>query len=558
MNKRLWTPTLKQISNSNLYEFITFLAKDGHQIEDYQDLYEFSIRLPQLFWKYLWDFGSFIQHQNHSSVLSNGESMLEAQWFSGAKFNFAQNLLKYRDDRPAVTAYNERGKQQVLTYAQLYQKVLWLSTWLKKKGVQPGDRVAAFMPNVTETIITMLAAVSLGAVWSSCSPNLCLRGALDYFGQIKPKIVITTDGYFYNGKTLNCLENLRTILKNINGVKQVIVVQYADKKLSEQQAQQAAYQQLTCNSKHYNVHIWNTVLTEGENLLAINQPLDFSQHACEIEFATLPFSHPLYIFYNSDSTSNTRCIVHSAGGTLIQHYKELVLHTDVKSEDSVFCYTSCNSMMWNWMTSTLMTGASLVIFDGSPLYPNTNTLWNMIEQQQVSIFCTNEKYLSALEEIDYHPNRHHDLNNIRMILSTSSPLSDTTYAFAYNSIKEDMCLSIMFGGGDIISYFILGNPTLPVYQGEIQCLGLGIAINVYDDNGDPLEHHQQGELVCEKPFPALPIGFYNDKNNEQYISGYFEKFPNIFSQGDIVEKKIRSFNNKSYTSLIIHKRSSQQ
>lgn len=558
MNKRLWTPTLKQISNSNLYEFITFLAKDGHQIEDYQDLYEFSIRLPQLFWKYLWDFGSFIQHQNHSSVLSNGESMLEAQWFSGAKFNFAQNLLKYRDDRPAVTAYNERGKQQVLTYAQLYQKVLWLSTWLKKKGVQPGDRVAAFMPNVTETIITMLAAVSLGAVWSSCSPNLCLRGALDYFGQIKPKIVITTDGYFYNGKTLNCLENLRTILKNINGIKQVIVVQYADKKLSEQQAQQAAYQQLTCNSKHYNVHIWNTVLTEGENLLAINQPLDFSQHACEIEFATLPFSHPLYIFYNSDSTSNTRCIVHSAGGTLIQHYKELVLHTDVKSEDSVFCYTSCNSMMWNWMTSTLMTGASLVIFDGSPLYPNTNTLWNMIEQQQVSIFCTNEKYLSALEEIDYHPNRHHDLNNIRMILSTSSPLSDTTYAFAYNSIKEDMCLSIMFGGGDIISYFILGNPTLPVYQGEIQCLGLGIAINVYDDNGDPLEHHQQGELVCEKPFPALPIGFYNDKNNEQYISGYFEKFPNIFSQGDIVEKKIRSFNNKSYTSLIIHKRSSQQ
>jgi acetoacetyl-CoA synthetase len=558
MNKRLWTPTLKQISNSNLYEFITFLAKDGHQIEDYQDLYEFSIRLPQLFWKYLWDFGSFIQHQNHSSVLSNGESMLEAQWFSGAKFNFAQNLLKYRDDRPAVTAYNERGKQQVLTYAQLYQKVLWLSTWLKKKGVQPGDRVAAFMPNVTETIITMLAAVSLGAVWSSCSPNLCLRGALDYFGQIKPKFVITTDGYFYNGKTLNCLENLRTILKNINGVKQVIVVQYADKKLSEQQAQQAAYQQLTCNSKHYNVHIWNTVLTEGENLLAINQPLDFSQHACEIEFATLPFSHPLYIFYNSDSTSNTRCIVHSAGGTLIQHYKELVLHTDVKSEDSVFCYTSCNSMMWNWMTSTLMTGASLVIFDGSPLYPNTNTLWNMIEQQQVSIFCTNEKYLSALEEIDYHPNRHHDLNNIRMILSTSSPLSDTAYAFAYNSIKEDMCLSIMFGGGDIISYFILGNPTLPVYQGEIQCLGLGIAINVYDDNGDPLEHHQQGELVCEKPFPALPIGFYNDKNNEQYISGYFEKFPNIFSQGDIVEKKIRSFNNKSYTSLIIHKRSSQQ
>jgi acetoacetyl-CoA synthetase len=553
MSKQLWAPTAEQISNSNLQRFIVFVAKDGHHIENYQDLYEFSIRLPQLFWKYLWNFGSFIQHQNYSSVLINGESMMNAQWFSGARFNFAQNLLKFRDDRPAITSYNELGKQQVITYAQLYQKVLRISTWLKQKNIQPGDRVAAFMPNVPEAIISMLATVSLGAVWSSCSPDFGLQGLLDRFGQIKPKVIITTDGYFYNGKTLNNLKKLGTILKKMNSVEQVIVVPYIDMDSSEQQAQQATYQQLTGHGYHYNVSIWNTILSEGEKLLATKKPLEFSRHACEIEFASLPFNHPLYILYSSGTTGVPKCIIHSSGGTLIQHFKELVLHTDVKSEDCLFYYTAREWRMWNWMTSTLMTGASLVIFDGSPFYPNTSSLWDIIEQQKVSILCTNEKYISTLEKLNYHPKQHHNLNNIKIILSIGSPLNKKSYDFAYGSIKSNMCLSSIAGGTDINSCFALGNLTLPVYRGEIQCISLGMAVNVYDENGSALKHNQQGDLVCEKPFPAMPIGFYNDENDERYLTSYFKKFPNILAHGDIVEKIPHTFNNISYTSLMIHK-----
>jgi acetoacetyl-CoA synthetase len=544
MNRQLWAPTVEQVNNSNMHRFIEFVAKDGHKINHYQDLYEFSVRLPQLFWKYIWDFASFIQQQDHTSVLTNNDSMLNAQWFNGAQFNFAQNLLKYRDDRPAITSYNEYGKQQIISYAQLYQKVLLLSTWLIEKGVQPGDRVAAFMPNVPETIIAMLATVSLGAVWSSCSPDFGMQGVVDRFGQIKPKIIITTDGYFYSGKTLNNIEKLNIILKEISSIEQVIVVPYVDP------------EQKTLNTKiHNTVSIWDEVLIQGENLLAKYKPVEFAQHACEIEFKSLPFNHPLYILYSSGTTGAPKCIIHSAGGTLIQHFKELVLHTDVKPDDAVFYYTTCGWMMWNWMASTLMTGASLVIFDGSPLYPNTNTLWNMIEEQNISIFGTSAKYISTLEKLDYHPNKHHNLSNIRILLSTGSPLSAESYDFAYSSIKQNMCLSSIAGGTDIVSCFVLGNPTLPVYQGEIQCLGLGMAVNAYDDNGEPLGFNQQGELVCEKPFPAMPIGFYNDLNHEKYLASYFQKYVNTWAHGDIVEKIPHTFNNQSYTSLIIHGRS---
>jgi acetoacetyl-CoA synthetase len=555
MNKLLWAPTAQQVSKTNLVSFMQYVAKDGHKIEHYQDLYDFSIRLPQLFWKYLWDYGSFIQYQDHSCVLKNGEGMLDAKWFDDATFNFAQNLLKHQDDRPAITAYDERGKQQVISYAQLYQKVLRVSTWLKQKGIEPGDRVAAFMPNVPETIITMLAAVSLGAVWSSCSPDFGLQGVVDRFGQIKPKVILTTDGYFYGGKTLNSLEKLDTILQNISSIKQVIVVPYVNTQLCEQDAQESAYQQLTTSGNHHNVSIWEAVLIEGEKTLADNNPEAFKQNECEIEFAALPFNHPLYILYSSGTTGAPKCIVHSAGGTLVQHYKELVLHTDVTSDDRVFYYTTCGWMMWNWMTSTLMTGASLVIFDGSPFYPNTNTLWDMIEEQKVSIFGTSAKYISTLEKLNYQPNQHHDLSHIKTLLSTGSPLSAESYDFAYSSIKLDMCLSSIAGGTDIISCFVLGNPTLPVYQGEIQCLGLGMAVNVYDDDGLALPDNQQGELVCEQPFPAMPIGFYNDKNDEKYLASYFEKFENVWAHGDIVEKIPRQFNNQPYTSLVIHGRS---
>ena len=551
MNKPLWTPTTEQIEKSNLFNFMNFVAKDGHDIQHYQDLYDFSVRLPQLFWKYLWDYGSFIQHSEHTSVLKQNGNILESTWFEGARFNFAENLLKYRDDRPAITAYDERGKQQQISYSELYQKVMELSYWLKQQGIKPGDRVVAFMPNVSETIIAMLAAVSIGAVWSSCSPDFGLQGVIDRFGQIKPKIIITTDGYFYGGKTLNSLDKLKSILNQLDSVERILVVPYVNTDITLKTAKQTLQ-----NPSSQKVTLWQHALSKGQSIVVEkSEATDMPLSSIEIEFEPLPFDHPLYILYSSGTTGAPKCIVHSAGGTLIQHYKELVLHTDVKPEDTVFYYTTCGWMMWNWMTSTLMTGASLVIFDGSPFYPETSTLWNMIEKEQVSIFGTSAKYISTLQKLNYVPNTQHDLSKIRTLLSTGSPLSSSSYDFAYSCIKQNMCLSSIAGGTDIISCFVLGNPTLPVYKGEIQCLGLGMAVNVYDEHGKPLPDKKQGELVCEKPFPAMPIGFYNDKNNEKYISSYFNTFNNVWAHGDIVEKIPREFNGHHYTSLVIHGRS---
>lgn len=551
MNTPLWTPSQQRIEQSNLQSFMKFVAKDGHKIEHYQDLYNFSVRLPQLFWKYLWEYASFIQQTEHSSVLSKQSNILEAKWFEGAKFNFAQNLLKFRDDRPAITAYDERGKQQVLSYAQLYEKVLHLSRWFKQQGIQPGDRIVGFMPNVPETIITMLAAVSLGAVWSSCSPDFGLQGVVDRFGQIKPKIIITTDGYFYGGKTLNSLEKLNTILKDIETIEHVVVVPYVNATLNQQTAQQ----QLGAQQQQV-VNLWQDVMELGQShCIAQSKQTHQDLNSIEIEFAALPFDHPLYILYSSGTTGAPKCIVHSAGGTLIQHYKELVLHTDIKPDDTFFYYTTCGWMMWNWMASTLMTGASLIIFDGSPFYPETQTLWNMIEKEKVNVFGTSAKYISTLQKFDYLPNQHHELSHIKTLLSTGSPLSSESYDFAYKAINQDMCLSSIAGGTDIISCFVLGNPTLPVYKGEIQCRGLGMAVNVYDDQGQPLNDHEQGELVCEQPFPAMPIGFYNDPNNKKYTASYFEKYENVWAHGDIVEMIPREFNGNPYKSMIIHGRS---
>ncbi len=556
MNTPLWAPSEQQIEQTNLYNFMKFVAKDGHKIDHYQDLYDFSVRLPQLFWKYLWEYGSFIQATEHSSILKSNGDILGAKWFEGANFNFAQNLLKYRDDRPAITAYDERGEQQVVTYAQLYKKVLHLSNWFKQQGIEPGDRIVAFMPNVPETIIAMLAAVSIGAVWSSCSPDFGLQGVVDRFGQIKPKIIITTDGYFYGGKTLNSLEKLNHILEDLDSIEHVLVVPYVKTELTQSNAEDQLNNCATHTPKLQIVKLWQDAMNIGQALAVQKSKLDQQDiESIEIEFEALPFEHPLYILYSSGTTGAPKCIVHSAGGTLIQHYKELILHTDVKPDDTLFYYTTCGWMMWNWMASTLMTGASLVIFDGSPFYPETNTLWNMIEEQKVSIFGTSAKYISTLQKLEYKPNQHHDLSHIKTLLSTGSPLSSESYDFAYNAIKQDMCLSSIAGGTDIISCFVLGNPTLPVYKGEIQCLGLGMAVNVYDDNGQALGDKQQGELVCEKPFPAMPLGFYNDKNDEKYLASYFEKFNNVWAHGDIVEKIPRVFNQHKYTSLVIHGRS---
>lgn len=538
MAKQLWAPSQARIDNSNMKRFMAFVAKDGHDIEAYQDLHDFSVRLPHLFWKYLWEFSSMVQHAPHRCVLEHGDKMPGAKWFPGARLNFAENLLRFRDDRPAISAYDERGQQQTLSYAQLYKKVAKLSAFFRAQGIQPGDRIAAFMPNVPETLIAMLAATSLGAVWSSCSPDFGLQGVLDRFGQIEPKILITTDGYFYSGKTLNSLEKLNDILPSIASIEHVVVVPYVD---------------LQINSNDIHAQLNN--ISQYSQLHLLAQALD--NDAQDIEFTALPFDHPLYILYSSGTTGAPKCIVHSAGGTLIQHYKELVLHTDIKQNDSVFYYTTCGWMMWNWMASTLMTGAKLVIFDGSPFYPGPEVLWQMAKQEQLSVFGTSAKYLSALEKAKYHPNGHFELTSLKTVLSTGSPLSNESFEFVYAHIKQDVCLSSIAGGTDIVSCFILGNPILPVYQGEIQCLGLGMAVDVADENGHSIAVNsgERGELVCRKPFPAMPIGFYGDTDNKKYLSSYFERFENTWAHGDFAEMISHPDGKRDFKSLIIHGRS---
>lgn len=538
--KQLWAPSQQRIDDSNMQSLMTFIEKDGHKMDHYQDLYDFSVRLPHLFWKYVWDFGSFVQTEPQSSVLTNPKKMPGAKWFDGAKMNFAQNLLKFRHDETAICAYDERGKQQEISYRQLYADVAKMSAWLKQQGIEPGDRIAAFMPNVPETIITMLAAVSIGAVWSSCSPDFGLQGVLDRFGQIEAKLILTTDGYFYGGKTLNSLEKLSSIVSKLPSIKNMVVVPYVNKHENNDAFLQNAQQQL--NVEHINVFTWADCLNNDA------QDIDFSQQ---------DFNHPLYILYSSGTTGAPKCIVHSAGGTLLQHYKELAFHTDVKQNDSLFYYTTCGWMMWNWMVSTLMTGAKLVIFDGSPFYPGPEVLWNMAEEENISIFGTSAKYISSLEKANYLPGKQHDLNNLKSVLSTGSPLSNESFDFVYNEIKQDLCLSSIAGGTDIVSCFTLGNPVLPVYQGELQCLGLGMAVNVYDQAGSPIAANSgaRGELVCEKPFPSMPIGFYNDADNKKYLKSYFESFNNIWAHGDFAELIEHEDKGHTYQSLIIHGRS---
>jgi len=535
MTSPLWSPSSVRIEQSNMKALMNFIGEDGHNVQHYQALHDFSIRLPHLFWKYVWEFGAFTQHAPYTSVLEHGDKMPGAKWFSGAQLNFAENLLKFRDDSKAIVSYDERGKQQQLSYAQLYSHVAKLSGHLKSLGVEPGDRVVGFMPNVPEAIIAMLAATSLGAVWSSCSPDFGMQGVLDRFGQIKPKVLLTTDGYFYAGKTLNSLKKLNPIIQQLHSIEHVIVVPYTDLNISGKQASI----ELDCQPP---VQLWQTCLDND---------------ATDIQFNPQPFDHPLYILYSSGTTGAPKCIVHSAGGTLLQHYKELAFHTDVKQSDALFYYTTCGWMMWNWMVSTLMTGATLVIYDGSPFHPGPHVLWDMAQAENISIFGTSAKYISALEKAHYQPKQEHDLIHLKTILSTGSPLSNESFDFVYQHIKSDVCLSSIAGGTDIVSCFTLGNPILPVYKGELQCLGLGMAVNVFDDSGKAIAANsgERGELVCEKPFPSMPIGFYNDPNNEKYINSYFNRFNNIWAHGDFAEKIEHTIDTKPYTSLIIHGRS---
>jgi len=507
MSKLLWEPSEERIKNTNMYQFIQYVnERYKRKLYDYPDLYQWSTSEMPLFWEAIWDYGKVICSQPYHQVIDDFKRMPGARWFAGSKLNFAENLLRYRDDRTAL-AFRGEGRETVsITYAQLYDQVARLSTSLRAMGIQPGDRIAGFMPNMIETVVAMLAAASVGAIWSSCSPDFGIKGVLDRFGQIEPRILFTANGYSYGGKTFDSLGRIAEILKQLPSIEKVVVVPYTEADPDP--------------SRVPNGVLFADFLAKGDGL--------------EVEFEQLRANHPLYIMYSSGTTGVPKCIVHGAVGTLVQHIKELWLHTDLKRDDTIFYYTTCGWMMWNWLVSSLTAGAKVLLFDGSPFHPHPGALWEMARDEQVSIFGTSAKYLAAIEKAGVKPRESYDLTPLKAILSTGSPLSVESFEYVYRDIKEDLVLSSISGGTDIISCFALGNPTGPVYAGELQCRGLGMKVQAFDEEGKPV-YGKKGELVCAAAAPSMPIEFWNDPDGKKYRSAYFEVFPNVWHHGDYIE-----------------------
>ncbi|WP_107850397.1 acetoacetate--CoA ligase [Oceanimonas marisflavi] len=505
MNKVLWQPDAARVERSHLYRFMQLAGKQaGTHFDNYDALYQWSVTHPEAFWSLLWDFTDVRASTRGERVLVDGDRMPGARWFPEARLNYAENLLRYRDDRPALVFRNEAGQRDSLSYAGLYQRVAQLAAGLKRAGVVPGDRVAGFVPNVIDTAVAMLASASLGAVWTACSPDFGHQGILDRFGQTAPKVLFTTDGYLYNGKTFNSLERLAEVLPALPSIERLVVMPYLDAEPD---------------------------LSPVPGAVLLDDFIDSA--ATTLEFAQLGFDSPLCIVYSSGTTGAPKCIVHGVGGSLLQHLKEHQLHTDLGRDDTLFYYTTCGWMMWNWLLSGLASGATLVLFDGSPFAPTAEVLWDIVEQEGATVFGTSAKYIAAQEKAGMRPGTSHRLHALRTLLSTGSALTHESFEYVYREIKQDLCLSSISGGTDILSCFALGCPVLPVHAGELQCRGLGMAVEIWD-NGKPMAEGK-GELVCTRPFPAMPVGFWNDSDGQKYHDAYFGTFDNVWAHGDYAE-----------------------
>jgi acetoacetyl-CoA synthetase len=501
----VWTPSEQRQRNTRMSQFMAAAAEaTGKPMNNYAALHTWSVEDREAFWALMWSFAGVTAAKDYNQVITDSDLMPGATWFSGAELNFAENLLRKTGQDAALLFRDERGNREQLSWDELRNQVACVAAALRSWEIKPGDRVVGFLPNRPEAIVAMLAAASVGAVWSSSSPDFGVNGVLDRFSQIEPKVLFVADGYYYAGKTLDSLPRVQAIAEQLPSLVATVCVSYI--------AERADISALN-NSYHF---------------------ADLSQGSAALEFCPLPFDHPLYILYSSGTTGVPKCIVHSAGGTLLQHLKEHLLHTDLHDGERLFYFTTCGWMMWNWLASGLAAGATLMLFDGSPFHPDPGVLWRMAAEEGINVFGTSAKYLSALEKAGFVPGQEVDLSGLRTVLSTGSPLAHESYDYVYRDIKQDLQLSSIAGGTDIISCFVIGNPLLPVYRGEIQCRALAMKVEIFDDEGQAVVG-EKGELVCTAPFPSMPIGFFNDPDGSRYRAAYFERFDNVWCHGDYAE-----------------------
>ena len=502
MSNILWEPSIDTISQTNIYKLKQYINKKySLDISNYNQLHRWSIQNIDLFWEVMWEKLDIVFSKKYTSVIENENSMLESNWFLNSRLNFSENLLKIKSNSIAIEFINEQGKYKKISYKELYLQVSKVAHSFRNLGLKKGDRVAALMPNIPETVISMLAVSSIGAIWSSCSPDFGSKGILDRFDQIKPEIIISVNGYYFKNKIFNIDDKIANILNKIPSIKHAVLVDYLESGI---------------NNKNYLS--WDELLDNNSN---------------DINFEQLPFDYPLYIMYSSGTTGKPKSIVHSAGGTLIQHKKELKYHVGLDENDKIFYYTTCGWMMWNWLVSSLSIGATIVLFEGSPFYPENDSLLKFMDGIDVNVFGTSAKYISHIKSEGVIPSQVGNFSNLRSVLSTGSPLSNESFKFVYEHWKSDVQLASISGGTDIISCFALGNPTLPVYSGKLQCLGLGMSVKSFNEKGSH-RYNIKGELVCDRPFPSMPIYFWNDINKEKYKQSYFDTYDNIWKHGDFI------------------------
>ena len=507
MARLLWQPSADRIGGSNAAAFMEAVEEDWNvAIRDFGDLYRFSVAEMEKFWVSLKDYAGIIAETWGEVVLADADRMPGARWFPGARLNFAENLLRRRDSAAAIVFWGEDRVRRCLTWAELHDQVSRLAQALSAAGVRAGDRVGGYLPNMPEAVAGALASQAVGAIWSSCSPDFGTRGVLDRFGQIEPRVLFAADGYFYNGKSYDCLGRIGDILEGLPSVERAVIVPYVGDDPPIETLRDAV-----------TIDDFVAAFTPGD-----------------IPYERLPFNHPAYILYSSGTTGAPKCIVHGVGGTLLKHASEHLLHCDVKRDDRVFYFTTCGWMMWNWLVSAMLAQATLLLYDGSPFYPGGHVLFDYADTEGMTLFGASAKYIDAVNKAGLRPRETHRLDTVRLMTSTGSPLAPESFDFVYRHVKEDLHLASISGGTDIVGCFMLGDPTGPVRRGEIQTRALGLAVDVFDEAGRQV-HCEKGELVCTQPFPSMPIGFWNDPDGEKYHAAYFERFPGVWCHGDFVE-----------------------